>query len=364
MERLKRISQVDLSSVPVIAPLNYQRPEIPENIVNAMGEYQAMLDAIRDGLINKVEAIIPQDPQTRADHLKAFGYFNDAAMMGICALPDVALLHRPILNPDIDRLVEALRTRQTKTLASGIDVIMADLKESMEAPPSSIEDHTHAIVCLYDNPRAFHQNEAGCDWLSDAHAHRAALRASETTSVLANYIRLLGFDAKSHSGSASDVKLSLLAVAAGFVWVKDAVLVAPFVGQSFGLSAITCKMDLAVDLPLAPPSQQTWLSGHGASWWLGKGGNKTVWNNDPYRRRRFVDGPHPFETLKRVENPTTFIDEERVARVPKRTDMFARAQLGDMGKRLQDGAKGGYYARKSEPSFAQRRALGAFVLLQ
>ena len=59
MERLKRISQVDLSSVPVIAPLNYQRPEIPENIVNAMGEYQAMLDAIRDGLINKVEAIIP-----------------------------------------------------------------------------------------------------------------------------------------------------------------------------------------------------------------------------------------------------------------------------------------------------------------
>ena len=34
---------------------------MPENIVNAMGEYQAMLDAIRDGLINKVEAVIPED---------------------------------------------------------------------------------------------------------------------------------------------------------------------------------------------------------------------------------------------------------------------------------------------------------------
>ena len=84
----------------------------------------------------------------------------------------------------------------------------------------------------------------------------------------------------------------------------------------------------------------------------------------PYRTRRFVDGPHPFETLKRVDKPTTFIDEPRVVRVPKRTDMFARAQFGDMGKALQEGAKGGHYARKSAPSFAQRRALGAFVLLQ
>ena len=110
-----------------------------------------------------------------------------------------------------------LRTRQTKTLASGIDAIMADLKDSMEAPVSTIGDHTHAIVFLYDNPRALHQNEAGCDWLYNAHAHRASLRASETTSVLANYIRLLGFDAKSHSGSASDVNLNSLAVAAGLV---------------------------------------------------------------------------------------------------------------------------------------------------
>jgi reductive dehalogenase len=44
--------------------------------------------------------------------------------------------------------------------------------------------------------------------------------------------------------------------------------------------------------------------------------------------------------------------------------MFARAQFGDMGKRLQDGAKGGYYVRKAAPSSAQRRMLGAFVLLQ
>jgi hypothetical protein len=65
-----------------------------------------------------------------------------------------------------------------------------------------------------------------------------------------------------------------------------------------------------------------------------------------------------------VDTPTTYIDEPNVARVPKRTDMFARAQFGDMGKALQEGAKGGHYARKAAPSMAQRRMLGAFVLLQ
>ena len=156
----------------------------------------------------------------------------------------------------------------------------------------------------------------------------------------------------------------MLAVAAGLLWYHDGTLAAPFVGEDFGLGAITCRMDLAVDHPLAPPSKQSWFHSKGPAWWLGTGGSKTAWNRDPYWTRRFVDGPHPFETLKRVDKPTTFIDEPRVARVPKRTDMFARAQFGDMGKALQEGAKGGHYARKSAPSFAQRRALGAFVLLQ
>ena len=45
-----------------------------------------MLDAIRDGLVNKTEAEIPAALGERSAHLKAFGYFNDAAMVGICAL--------------------------------------------------------------------------------------------------------------------------------------------------------------------------------------------------------------------------------------------------------------------------------------
>ncbi|WP_421855931.1 2Fe-2S iron-sulfur cluster-binding protein [Oricola sp.] len=349
LERLaRRDTPADLIAVPPMRHVSFRRDDHPENIVNAMREYQAMLDAIRDGLVNRAVAEIPADPVERANHLKAFGYFSDAAMVGICALPAEALLAEPVANPDIAQLAHDLRTRQTKTLASGIDMIMADLKESMEAPPTTIDGHTHAIVFLYENPRPPRPGEPGTDWLDDALEQRACLRASETAAVIANYLRLLGHDAKSHSGAASDVDLNRIAVAAGIATVEDRTLVAPFVGTRFGLAAITCALELAPDRPLASAKDRSWFAPGG----------------DPFAKRRFVDGPHSFEKLKRVDAPTTFIDEAHVARVPKRTDMFARAQFGDMGKACQDNAKGGHYARKAAPSAAQRRALGAFVLLQ
>ena len=364
LERLERGGGLDLASVPQMIPLTFHRPDAPESIVNAMGEYQAMMDAIRDGLVNKARADCPSDPEDRARHLKAFGYFSDASMVGIGELPRSAILKEPTRNPDIDRLAQDLRTRQTKTLASGIDMIMADLKESMEAPPTTIVGHTHCVVFLYEMPRDPRPGEPGSDWLADAQAHRACLRASETAVVLANYIRLLGWDAKAHTATSSDVDLNQLTVAAGLAVVEGGVLVNPYLNDRFGVAALTTDFDLAVDAALRPLSEQPWMRTKGPAWWLGAGFRKSALNADPFRKRDFADGPHPFETLKRVEAPTTYIDEPNVARVPKRADMFARAQFGDMGKPNQEGAKGGHYARKAAPSMAQRRMLGAFVLLQ
>ncbi|MEC8643538.1 MAG: hypothetical protein VXZ67_11540, partial [Pseudomonadota bacterium] len=39
--------------------LSFTRPQNPESIVNAMAEHQAMLDTIRDGLVNGVVSDIP-----------------------------------------------------------------------------------------------------------------------------------------------------------------------------------------------------------------------------------------------------------------------------------------------------------------
>jgi reductive dehalogenase len=160
------------------------------------------------------------------------------------------------------------------------------------------------------------------------------------------------------------VDLQKCAVAAGLATVESGALVAPWVGTRFGLAAITTTMPLAHDKPLAPMADQPWFKTKGPAWWTGYGTQKSAFNRDPYANRRYAEGAHPFEKLKRVANPTTYIDEPNVARVPKRGDLFARAQFGDMGKQTQTAMKGGMHVRKAAPAAAQRRALGAFTLLQ
>jgi reductive dehalogenase len=365
LERLKRADTLpDLSNIPRNKQLEFSRLETPHSLVNAMGEYQAMMDAIRDGIVNPVQAEIPDDLTERAEHLKSFGYFQDASMVGICEIPAETRLAIPTRNPDIDRLSNDIKTKQTKTLASGIDQIMAELKEAIEAPLKSIDTHTHALVFLFENTRPPNDDEPGTEWIKGAQEHRAALRATEAAVITASYLHLLGFDARAHTATSSDVDLHKLAVATGVATCEDGILVAPWVGTDFGVAVVTTNLGMTCDQPLAPMSQQPWSITSGPGWWLGKGLPRNASTRDSFSNRNYADGGHPFEKLKRVEKPTTFIDEARVARVPKRTDMFARSQFGDLGKKNQDAAKGGWYARKAAPSFAQRRMLGAFVLLQ
>ena len=334
LERLKRVEAVDLAGAPAFRPLDFRRLDTPHSLVNAMGEYQAMMDVLRDGEVNPARASAPTDPAERARHMKAFGYFQDASMMGICRLPETARLQTPFRNPDIDRLAEELRTKQTKTLASGIDEIMAGLKEGISKPPSTIGEHTHCLVFLVEHMRAPSASEPGSDWIEDAQAHRAALRATEAAIVLSNYLHLLGFRAKAHTATSSDVDLGKLAVAAGLATIERGRLFAPYIGEGFGLAAVTTDFDMETDEPLAPWRAQT----YGPAWWVGKGTAKSAFNRDPYRKRRYVDGAHPFETLKRVDAPTTFIDEARVARVPK-TDRHVRAVA--IRRSWQETAEGG-----------------------
>lgn len=369
LERLKRGRMPDLTQVPATRALSFHRPDQPESIVNAMGEFQAMMDAIRDGDVNPVQGRIPSDPTTRANHLKAFGYFSDSSMVAIGPVPQSAHLDTPRHNPDIPRLANALQTREIRTLAAGIDMVMADLKASMARAPRSVAHHPTAIVFLVEHLRDPRSGERGADWILNAQDHRACLRATETAVVIANYIRLLGFDAVAHSPMSSEVDLNQLAVTSGLATVESDQIVAPWIGARFGLAVVTTDMDLAHDAPLAPMADQPWHATSGPGWWLGgtgprKGHLKSAFTRDPYARRDYHMGPHPFERLKRVETPTTYIDEPNVPRVPKRSDMFARSQFGDMGKKLQEASKGGHYVRKSAPSFAQRRLLGAFIPLQ
>ncbi|WP_323766962.1 reductive dehalogenase [Marinovum sp.] len=364
LERLARTdAQPDLAQVPAFQPVNFDHGNTPESLVNAMQDYQAMLDVLRGGLFAEQKAGCPEDPLERANHIKSYGYFQDAPMVGIAPFDPSMRLETPVENPEIARLAEDLKTKQVKSMASGIDVIMADLKESVTAPPQPVDGHDHAVVFLYNYNRDPSPDEPGFEWMFDAQRQRACLLGTEAAVVIASYLRILGYDAKAHSGAATDVDLNKLVVAAGLAVMEDGKLVNPFVGDRFEVVAITTNFSMATDKPLAPMSEQPRSLTHGLAWKLGKGSAKSARTLDPYAKRRYTDGLHPFEKLRRVDKPTTFIDEERVARVPKRADMFARSQFGDMGKANQEAATGGYFSRKSPVSQASRRPMGAFNLL-
>ncbi|MEY1556401.1 reductive dehalogenase [Yoonia sp. R2331] len=358
LEKLARAESVDLRGLAPMTGLSFRRPDDPTSIVGAMQDYQAMLDATRDGLIKAEMAEIPEDLTERANHLKSFGYYCDASMVGTCEIPTEAWLDTPLINPDVDRLADKLRTMQPKSLAAGIDVIMAGLRENMARPAVECRHHSHALVFLYDMPRDPEHDEPGAGWIVGAQAQRACLRGMETAVTLASYIRTLGFEARAHSMAASDVHLDALGLSAGLLqrgkWLTN-----PFTGDRYGLAAITTNLAVAADKPLSPHAKPA------VSYTAGLGNHaKTARTRDPFAQRQFADGPHPFETLKRVDDPTTYIDTANVARVPKRANLFARGLFGDMGKQVQEATKNGNYVRKSAAAFAFRPSLGAFVLLQ
>ncbi len=360
LEKLARAPALpDLSGLADDPEISFRRPESPTSIVNAMQDYQATLDATREGLVKKEIAEIPDDPAERSNHLKSFGYFCDAAMVGVAKIPATAWRDAPRENPDVARLAQKLETHQPKSLAAGVDVIMAGLKEALRAPVAPCGHHSHAIVFLYDFKRAPRADERGSDWIHDAQAHRAALRANETAVTLANYLRSLGHDARAHSETASDIHMRQLAVAAGLAHVEGNSAVNPFAGREYGMAVVTTTLELAPDAPLAAHQRLP------LSYTAGTGRHAmTEKRRDPFAKRDYVMGGHPFETIKRVDSPTTYIDTPNVARVPKRANLFVRALFGDMGPKVQNAARNGNYVRKSASAFAFRPSLGAFLLLQ
>ncbi|MCP4318290.1 MAG: 4Fe-4S dicluster domain-containing protein [Hyphomicrobiales bacterium] len=368
LETLNRSSdRPDFEQIERMRQLDFDRHP-RESLAHAMARFMGMIDTVRDGTIVHGEAEIPADPEERAKHLKAAGYYFDASMIGIAKLDKAHFLDTPFRNPMIDDIKRELEEGQPKSFASGVDAIYADVLESARIKLGPVDHHTHALVFLVEHTRDPRPDEPGTEWFLDTQAERAALLTSNVAVVLANYLRMLGYEARAHTATTSDVDLNRLGVSAGLCAVAEdggqQILVNPFVGTGFGLAAVTTNLEIAADNPLAQEAGKAGLKTHGPSWWLGKGTSRRAATAQPYRDREFRMGPHPFEKIKRRNTPTTMIDEDRVPRFPKRADFFARALFGDIGKQVQEGAKGGMYVMKSPIGACARRALGALLLLQ
>ena len=111
VEKLKRSAEpVGLDALAPPQRLGFERPEDPASLINAMGEYMGMLDAVRIGNVNPVKAVCPNDVRERANHLKAFGYFGDASLMGTTRLEASDLLPEPFRKKH-DKSLESVRKK-------------------------------------------------------------------------------------------------------------------------------------------------------------------------------------------------------------------------------------------------------------
>ncbi|MEO6623445.1 MAG: 4Fe-4S double cluster binding domain-containing protein [Burkholderiaceae bacterium] len=361
LERLTRSDGVpDLTSVPPMQALSFDDPN-PESLNHAMARYMGMFDLVRDGTVNPIAGEVPDDPNERSAHLKSAGYYFDASMMAVGKLPASCLLAAPIRNTMVAAIGTELAQSQPKSFAAGMDMILADVMESAHTVHGPVGEHSDAVLILVEYPRDPRPGEPGCDWIAGTQAQRAALLAAQTAVLLSTYLRMLGHAARAHSATCSDVDLGKLALACGLVQPDGS---NPYIGTRYGLAAVSTSFVMTPDRPLAPGAAQDRWASHGPAWWLGKGTLKNAFNREAYKAREFRQGAFPFEKLKRVDQPTTFIDHARVPRFPKRADFFARSLFGDLGKTVQDAAKGGNYVLKSPIGACARRALGALLLLQ
>ena len=323
-----------------------------------------MMDTVRDGEVTSAPAEIPDCPRERSRHFKAASYYFDTSMVGIARLEQDHLLAQPRRNPMIDGIRQELEEGQPVTYAAGVDAIYADTLAAARQQLGPIAGHGHAIVMLIEHARAPRADEPGTEWFRGTQAERSALLSANAAVVIASYLRTLGYSARSHTATTSDVDLNRLAVSAGLCGMVGGRAENAFVGDRFGLAAVTTSLDLSPDLPLAANAGRNGLRSHGPSWQFGIGLERRSATTVPFANREFRMGPHAFESLKRVDEPTTLIDSERVPRFPKRSDFFARALFGDMGKHVQEAAKGAHYVMKSPIGGCARRALGALLLLQ
>ena len=369
LERLPHTAVLpDMSGLQPPKPLAFEDPERPQSLMHAMARFIGMFDVIRDGTVAAQVAEVPEAPTERARHLKAAAYYFDASMAGICKLTPEMHLPTPLRNPMVGQLARELEASQPKSFAAGIDMILADVLDSARANHPPIDHHTHALVILVEYPRDPRPDEPGAEWIVDTQAQRAATLSAQTAVVLSTYLRMLGFEARAHTATCADIDLRKLAVSSGLAEIRPAddsvELTNPYLGNRFGLAAVTTTFAMQADQPLAPATPASRWRSHGPAWWLAKGTAKGAFHRDPYAQREFASGPLPFETLKRRQEPTTFIDHERVPRFPKRADFFARILFGDMGKSVQEAAKNAHYVMKSPIGACARRALGALLLLQ
>ncbi len=183
---------------------------------DAMGEIMRAIVPLQGGETAKEKAPETDDPDAMARHLKSLAYFLDMDIVGICEIPDYAWY-------------------------------------SHDAEGNVIEPyHSHAIVMLIDQGFETMEGASGDDWISGTQSYRAYLRGAEVGSVIAGYIRRLGYGARCQSaadGHVLQIPLMLWAGLGELSRIGELVL-NPFIGPRSKTVVVTTNLPLTCDKPI------------------------------------------------------------------------------------------------------------------
>ena len=124
---------------------------------------------------------------------------------------------------------------------------------SHESDGTPIETrHKYAVVIVIDQGWDTFEASSGDDWVSGAQSYRAYLNGSTTATIVADYIRRLGYPAQAHSNAHGDVMqipLMLLAGLGEMSRIGELVL-NPFIGPRHKTAIVTTDLPLIPDKPI------------------------------------------------------------------------------------------------------------------
>ena len=165
------------------------------------------------------KAPIPQEPEILTRHIKAFGYFLKADVMGACKVPPSAYY-----------------------------------SHDKEGIPIDVRYENAILIVMGKENNAVHAS-TGKDWLGDPISFQAYQHLGMVTETIANYIRRLGWDASPQYGPSFvnrySVLLPPLLIAAGIGEVSRAgIVLNPFLGLGYKAAAVLTDMPIVPDKPI------------------------------------------------------------------------------------------------------------------
>jgi reductive dehalogenase len=158
---------------------------------------------------------LPDDPGVLGRHIKGFGYFMGADVVGTCRIPQYAVYsHDKAGNP-----VE--------------------------------NDHPNAVTIVVDQGYATMDASTGSDWISSAQSHRAYTTSAFIAFAVAAYIRQLGHAARVHYSRDYQLVLPPLLLLAGVGEIaRNGIVLNPFLGLRFKAAVVSTDMPLEADKPV------------------------------------------------------------------------------------------------------------------